>query len=148
MRGNGTRSNFYAVNIVQNWCHPMCKSRSGQMWVSPSELVLLIIDSMGDNDPSLAANPDLPVVFVFNEEAIRKLQLSSRRIGFYLQTLQDLSQRREVQVFLGDSYQFAKGLGFRFFPKSIPVGSATPSSGLAEIIFYEKSFNFLDFVKI
>jgi len=62
---------------------------------------------MGDNDPALAANPDLPVVFVFNEEALRKLQLSSRRIGFYLQTLQDLSQRREVQVFLGDPYQFA-----------------------------------------
>jgi len=69
--------------------------------------VLLTIDSMGDNDPALAANPDLPVVFVFHEEALRKLQLSSRRIGFYLQTLQDLSQRREVQVFLGDPYQFA-----------------------------------------
>jgi deoxyribodipyrimidine photo-lyase len=74
---------------------------------STPEYVLLTIDSLGDNDPALAANPELPVIFVFNEEALRKLQLSSRRIGFYLQTLQDLKQRREVQVFLGDPYQFA-----------------------------------------
>jgi deoxyribodipyrimidine photo-lyase len=69
--------------------------------------VLLTIDSMGDSDPAMLANPELPVVFVFNEVALRKLQLSSRRIGFYVQTLQDLSTRRDVQVYLGDPYQFA-----------------------------------------
>ena len=71
------------------------------------EYVLLTIDSLGDADPALVANPDLPVVFVFNEAALVKLQLSARRIGFYLETLQDLSQRRALQVFLGDPYQFA-----------------------------------------
>ena len=65
------------------------------------------IDSLGDEDPALVANPGLPVIFVFNEAALGKLQLSSRRIGFYLETLQDLGTRREVQVFLGDPYQFA-----------------------------------------
>ncbi len=70
--------------------------------------VLLTVDSMGDSDPALLANPELPVVFVFNEEALRKLQLSSRRIGFYLETLQDLSQRRNLQVYLGSPYEFAK----------------------------------------
>lgn len=69
--------------------------------------VLLTIDSLGDEDPALVANPGLPVIFVFNEAALGKLQLSSRRIGFYLETLQDLGTRREVQVFLGDPYQFA-----------------------------------------
>jgi deoxyribodipyrimidine photo-lyase len=69
--------------------------------------VLLTIDSLGDSDPAMLANPELPVVFVFNEVALRKLQLSSRRIGFYVQTLQDLSTRRDVQVYLGDPYQFA-----------------------------------------
>ena len=69
--------------------------------------VLLTVDSMGDGDPALAANPDLPVVFVFNEQALRKLQLSSRRIGFYLQTLQDVSTRREVRSYLGNPYEFA-----------------------------------------
>lgn len=71
------------------------------------EYVLLTIDSMGDADPALVAHPDLPVVFVFNRDALAKLALSSRRIAFYLQTLQDLSARRDVQVFLGDPYQFA-----------------------------------------
>ena len=69
--------------------------------------VLLTIDSLGDSDPALVANPELPVVFVFNEEALRKLQLSSRRFGFYLETLKDLGQRRELQVYLGNPYEFA-----------------------------------------
>jgi deoxyribodipyrimidine photo-lyase len=76
--------------------------------IDSPQYVLLTIDSMGDNDPALVANPDLPVVFVFNEEALRKLQLSSRRIGFYLETLQDLSQRRDLHTYLGDPYEFAK----------------------------------------
>ena len=71
------------------------------------KVVLLTIDSMGDGDPALMANPDLPVVFVFNEQALSKLQLSSRRIGFYLQTLRDLSLRKELSVYLGDPYSFA-----------------------------------------
>lgn len=72
-----------------------------------AKYVLLTIDSLGDNDPALAANPELPVVFVFNETALAKLQLSSRRIGFYLQTLQDLSTRRDLTVYIGDPYTFA-----------------------------------------
>ena len=96
--------------------------------------VLLTIDSMGDNDPALVANPDLPVVFAFNEEALRKLQLSSRRIGFYLETLQDLAQRRNLQVYLGDPYQFARNN-----PVAVtfaPVPSFKKFSSLAEIYPY------------
>ena len=70
--------------------------------------VLLTSDSIGDSDAALIANPDLHAVFLFNEEALHKLQLSARQIDFYLQTLQDLSLRREVQVFLGDPYKFAQ----------------------------------------
>lgn len=72
------------------------------------DFVLLTIESLGDSDPALQAHPELPVVFVFNEDALRKLQLSSKRIAFYLQTLQDLSQRRRVEVFLGSPYQFVQ----------------------------------------
>lgn len=93
--------------------------------------VLLTVDSMGDNDPALLANPELPVAFVFNEEALRKLQLSSRRIGFYLETLQDLSQRKELQVYLGNPYEFAKEN-----PVAVtfaPVPSFKKFSDLAEI---------------
>jgi len=96
-----------------------------------SKYVLLTIDSLGNNDPAMVANPDLPVVFVFNEEALRKLQLSSRRIGFYLETLQDLAQRRNLQVYLGDPYQFAKdnSVAVTF----APVPSFKKFTNLAEI---------------
>lgn len=70
--------------------------------------VLLTIDSLGDGDPALAANPDLPVVFVFNEAALHKLQLSSKRIYFYLETLQDLDKRRDLTVYLGNPYEYAE----------------------------------------
>ncbi|MEY2698157.1 MAG: hypothetical protein RL720_113 [Actinomycetota bacterium] len=72
------------------------------------DYVLVTIDSLGDADPALSAHPELPVVFVFNEEALRKLQLSSRRIGFYLETLKDLSRRRNLSVYMGDPYLFAQ----------------------------------------
>ena len=70
--------------------------------------VLLTIDSLGDADPALVAHPQLPVVFVFNEQALAKLQLSSKRIYFYLETLQDLAKRRDLTVYLGDPYQFVR----------------------------------------
>jgi len=69
--------------------------------------VLLTVDSLGDADPALVANPELPVAFVFNEQALAKLLLSSKRIYFYLETLQDLAQRRDLSVYMGDPYQFA-----------------------------------------
>jgi len=69
--------------------------------------VLLTIDSLGDADPALAAHPDLPAHFVFNREALSTLQLSAKRIAFYLQTLQDLAMRRDVHAHIGDPYQFA-----------------------------------------
>lgn len=72
------------------------------------EVVLLTIDSLGDRDAALSANPELPVVFVFNEAALAKLQLSARRIGFYLETLSDLAERRDLSVYLGDPYEFAE----------------------------------------
>jgi deoxyribodipyrimidine photo-lyase len=73
-----------------------------------AKFVLLTIDSLGDNDAALVANPGLPVVFIFNEAALAKLQLSARRIAFYLETLQDLSTRRDLTVYIGDPYIFAK----------------------------------------
>jgi deoxyribodipyrimidine photo-lyase len=73
-----------------------------------AKFVLLTIDSLGDSDAALVANPDLPVVFIFNEVALAKLKLSSTRIAFYLETLQDLSTRRDLTVYLGDPYTFTK----------------------------------------
>jgi deoxyribodipyrimidine photo-lyase len=95
------------------------------------KMVLLTIDSMGDSDPALAANPDLPVVFVFNQAALSKLQLSSNRIGFYLQTLKDLANRRELKVYLGDPYLFAQENSVAV--TYAPVPSFTKFKNLAQI---------------
>lgn len=67
-----------------------------------ADVVYLTVESLGDEDPALMANPELPVLFVFNEPALKKLQLSSKRLAFYWQTLQDLAQRRDLTVMLGD----------------------------------------------
>lgn len=64
--------------------------------------VLLTVESLGDADPALLAHPLLPVVFIFDEPALHKLQLSSKRLIFFVETLQDLATRREVIVHLGD----------------------------------------------
>ena len=99
--------------------------------VGTPKYVLLTIDSLGDEDPALVANPGLPAIFIFNEAALGTLQLSSRRIGFYIQTLQDLATRREVEVFLGDPYQFAaqNAVAVTF----APVPSFQKFTNLAEI---------------
>lgn len=99
------------------------------------EHVLLTIDSLGDADPAMTAHPELPVVFVFNEEALRKLQLSSKRIYFYLETLQDLATRRNVSVYLGDPVEFARNN-----PVAVthaPVPSFAKFENLAEVHPYQ-----------
>ena len=95
------------------------------------QVVLLTIESMGDRDPAMAANPQLPVVFVFNEKALRKLQLSSKRLYFYLETLQDLSARRDLTVYLGDPFEFAKSNSVSITHASVP--SFRNFTDLAEI---------------
>jgi uncharacterized protein YceK len=72
-------------------------SASAQQSLSPTEAA----------DPALVANPNLPVAFVFNKDKLAQLQLSAKRLIFYIETLQDLASRREVQVYLGTPYDFA-----------------------------------------
>lgn len=95
------------------------------------EHVLITIDSMGDSDAALRAHQDLPVVFVFNEAALSTLQLSSKRIFFYLETLQDLATRRDLTVYLGSPYNFAKEHAVAV--TYAPVPSFKKFSNLAEI---------------
>ncbi len=68
---------------------------------SQPDLVWLTAESLGDADPALAANPDLPAVFVFDEPLLERLQLSGKRLVFLAETLADLADRRDVEVHLG-----------------------------------------------
>ncbi|MEM9651885.1 MAG: FAD-binding domain-containing protein [Actinomycetota bacterium] len=65
------------------------------------EFVWLTAESLGDKDPALAANPDLPAVFVFDQPLLARLQLSSKRLVFLTETLAELATRRPVELHLG-----------------------------------------------
>jgi len=67
-----------------------------------AELVWLTAESLGDDDPALAAHPGLPAVFVFDAPLLARLRLSGKRLVFLVETLADLADRREVRVAVGD----------------------------------------------
>lgn len=69
---------------------------------SGSTVVWLTAESLGDADPALAANPELPVVFVFDEKLLRRIQLSSKRIIFLTQALAELAEGRSLRVYRGE----------------------------------------------
>lgn len=66
------------------------------------DVVWLTAESLGDDDPALAAHPDLPVAFCFDEPLLARLRLSGKRLVFLAECLADLAERREVTVHLGD----------------------------------------------
>lgn len=68
---------------------------------APVDAVWLTAESLGDDDPALAAHPELPAVFVFDEPLLASLQLSSKRLVFLAETLGDLATRRAVEVHRG-----------------------------------------------
>jgi deoxyribodipyrimidine photo-lyase len=76
-----------------------------------AEFVWLTAESLGDDDPALQANPDLPAVFVFDEPLLRRLRLTHRRLVFLAETLADLGQRRTVHVHRGDVSDVLEELG-------------------------------------
>ena len=73
------------------------------------EAVWLTAESLGDRDPALAANPELPVVFVFDEPLLRHLQLDGKRLVFLAETLADLGQRRDVEIHRGRPQEVLEG---------------------------------------
>ncbi len=67
-----------------------------------ADAVWVTAESLGDCDPALAANPDIPAVFVFDEGYLRRLRPSAARLIFIAEALADLSTRRPVEVHRGD----------------------------------------------
>lgn len=65
------------------------------------EVVWLTAESLGDDDPALAANPELPVVFVFDRSLLKGLQLTAKRLVFLVEALSELATRREVELHIG-----------------------------------------------
>ncbi len=69
---------------------------------APPDAVWVTAESLGDADPALAAHPDVPAIFVFDEALLRRLSLSAKRIVFLAESLADLALRRTVEVHRGD----------------------------------------------
>ncbi len=74
-----------------------------------AEHVWLTAESLGDDDPALAAHPDLPAVFVFDAPLLARLRLSGKRLVFLVETLADLAERRPVEVVVGDPVEVLAG---------------------------------------
>ncbi|MBU3701144.1 MAG: deoxyribodipyrimidine photolyase [Acidimicrobiia bacterium] len=76
---------------------------------SDPDTVWLTAESLGDDDPALAAHPDLPVVFVFDHSLLDRLRLSSKRLVFLVDRLAELGRQRPVDVHLGDPGEVLAG---------------------------------------
>jgi deoxyribodipyrimidine photo-lyase len=66
------------------------------------EAVWMTAESLGDDDPAMAAHGDLPVVFVFDEALLARLRLAPTRLVFLAEALADLAERRSVETWRGD----------------------------------------------
>lgn len=73
--------------------------------------VWLTAESLGDEDPALAAHPDLPAVFVFDEKLLRSLRLSGKRLVFLAESLADLATRRDLHIWRGSPVEVLSGGG-------------------------------------
>jgi len=73
------------------------------------EAVWITAESLGDDDPALAAHPGLPAVFVFDEGYLGRLRPAPKRLVFIAECLSDLATRRPVEVHRGDPAQVLAG---------------------------------------
>ncbi|WP_111765311.1 FAD-binding domain-containing protein [Nakamurella deserti] len=63
-----------------------------------ADTVWLTAESLGTADPALAADPERPAVFVFDEPLLRRLRLSGKRLVFLAETLGELAALRPLEV--------------------------------------------------
>lgn len=99
-------------------------------------VVWLTAESLGDEDPALAARPDLPVVFVFDRALLSRLRLSSKRLIFLTDRLAELGTDRPLEVHLGDPAEvladrspavtFTPVPGWRRLARRIPLAEVHP----------------------
>ena len=74
------------------------------------DAVWMTAESLGDDDPALAAHPELPIVFVFDVPLLARLRLAGTRLVFLTETLADLATRRQVHLAVGSVEAALAGL--------------------------------------
>ncbi len=105
------------------------------------EIVWLTAESLGDEDPALTANPNLPALFVFDEALLARLRLSGKRLVFLAECLADLSTRRPLEVWRGTPEAVLSGRsvactftpvpGWRRLSGRLPLAEVHPWPGLS-----------------
>jgi deoxyribodipyrimidine photo-lyase len=100
------------------------------------DVVWLTAESLGAHDAALVANPELPVVFVFDEPLLARLQLSAKRLVFLVETLSELASARTVHLYRDrparalaahrPAVTFAPVPGFARISNSLRIGEIHP----------------------
>lgn len=98
----------------------------------PAEAVWITAESLGDDDPALAAHPHLPAVFVFDEPLLARLRLSPLRLAFLAECLADLGARRPIEVWRGDPVDVLAGR--RLAATFTPVPGWRRRAGSLEVV--------------
>lgn len=86
------------------------------------DAVWLTAERLGDGDAALAANPTLPVVFVFDEPLLAGLQLASKRLVFLAERLAELAAQRDVEIHRGDPAAVLAGRALATTFTPVPKG--------------------------
>lgn len=94
--------------------------------------VWLTAESLGTRDPALAAWPDTPAVFVFDEPLLSRLRLSTKRLSFLAGTLAELGEQRPLRVVLGDPVVELGGA--RLATTFAPVPGFTGRAAAADVV--------------
>jgi deoxyribodipyrimidine photo-lyase len=82
-------------------CPDLAGPTAAEVTAAP-EAVWLTAESLGAREPALAAWPDTPAVFVFDEPLLARLRLSAKRLVFLTETLAELAEHRPLRILLGD----------------------------------------------
>lgn len=91
------------------WAGSGRSSDDGDGSTGSPEAVWLTAESLGADDPALAANPELPAVFVFDAPLLGRLRLSAKRLVFLVETLAELATVRTVELHVGDPVEVLAG---------------------------------------
>lgn len=73
------------------------------------DAVWITAESLGDDDPALGAHLDLPVMFVFDEALLRRVDLAPHRVVFLAERLAELARQRQLLIHRGDPAETLRG---------------------------------------
>ncbi len=103
--------------------------------------VWLTAESLGAKDAALAAHPNLPAVFVFDEPLLASLRLSGKRLVFLTETLAELATSREVELRLGSPVTELRGRDLAVTHAPVP-GFIARSAAVAPAAIYPYPWHF------